>query len=55
VAPAVAAICAAEEMRGHAITAQYRLDPDGTRARYFGENGTAAVADTSSEPTSVPS
>lgn len=36
VAPSVAAICDAERMEGHAITARYRLDPDATRAEILG-------------------
>jgi sulfopropanediol 3-dehydrogenase len=43
VAPAVAAICDAEEMQGHAITARYRLDPEGTRAQWLRESGTAGA------------
>jgi sulfopropanediol 3-dehydrogenase len=31
VAPAVAALCEAEMMLGHAVTAKYRLDPEATR------------------------
>jgi sulfopropanediol 3-dehydrogenase len=55
VAPAVAAICAAEEMRGHAITAEYRLDPDGTRAKYFREQDAKGVVKTAGEQTGVAS
>jgi sulfopropanediol 3-dehydrogenase len=44
VAPAVAAICDAEEMRGHAITARYRLDPEGTRAQWLGAPERSGVA-----------
>jgi sulfopropanediol 3-dehydrogenase len=36
VAPAVAAICDAERMAGHAITARYRLDADATRSQVLG-------------------
>jgi len=32
VAPTVAAVCDAEMMLGHAVTARFRLDPEGTRA-----------------------
>jgi sulfopropanediol 3-dehydrogenase len=44
VAPAVAAICDAEEMRGHAITARYRLDPEGTRAQWLGAPARSGLA-----------
>lgn len=44
VAPSVAAICDAEEMQGHAITARYRLDADATRAQVLGA-GAARVQD----------
>jgi sulfopropanediol 3-dehydrogenase len=44
IAPAVAGICDAEAMQGHAITARYRLDPDGTRAEWLGESGVAGAA-----------
>jgi sulfopropanediol 3-dehydrogenase len=36
VAPVVAAICDAERMAGHAVTARYRLDPDATRSELLG-------------------
>jgi sulfopropanediol 3-dehydrogenase len=36
VAPAVAAICDAERMAGHAVTARYRLDADATRSQVLG-------------------
>jgi sulfopropanediol 3-dehydrogenase len=36
VAPAVTAICEAEHLAGHALTARYRLDPDRTRAEVLG-------------------
>lgn len=36
VAPAVAAICDAEGMAGHAVTARYRLDADATRSQVLG-------------------
>jgi sulfopropanediol 3-dehydrogenase len=36
VAPAVTAICEAEGMIGHALTARYRMDPNATRAEVLG-------------------
>jgi sulfopropanediol 3-dehydrogenase len=36
VAPSVAAICDAERMAGHAITARYRLNADATRSQVLG-------------------
>jgi sulfopropanediol 3-dehydrogenase len=42
VAPAVAAICDAEMMLGHALTARYRLDPDATR-RSLGQEAAPAA------------
>jgi sulfopropanediol 3-dehydrogenase len=44
VAPSVAAICDAEEMRGHAITARYRLNPEATRAEVLGDNAAGGRA-----------
>jgi sulfopropanediol 3-dehydrogenase len=41
VAPAVTAICEAEGMAGHALTARYRLDPDATRAEVLGADAPA--------------
>jgi sulfopropanediol 3-dehydrogenase len=55
VAPVVAAICDAEEMRGHAITAEYRLDPDATRAKYLAERDTAAADEATIPQTGVAS
>jgi sulfopropanediol 3-dehydrogenase len=41
VAPAVVAICEAEGMSGHALTARYRMDPDATRAEVLGPEASA--------------
>jgi sulfopropanediol 3-dehydrogenase len=42
VAPTVAAICDAEMMLGHAVTARFRLDPEGTRAELDRAAGAAS-------------
>jgi sulfopropanediol 3-dehydrogenase len=41
VAPAVIAICEAEGMSGHALTARYRMDPDATRSGVLGPEASA--------------
>jgi sulfopropanediol 3-dehydrogenase len=44
VAPAVRAICEAEGMAGHAVSASYRLDPDATRADVLGSEAEARTS-----------
>jgi sulfopropanediol 3-dehydrogenase len=48
VAPAVTAICEAEGMTGHALTARYRMDPNATRAEVLGPEAEAHTTATAS-------